>query len=344
MGNKSGALILLIMLIVSAFVILMVKLAAYIRHFNGETRRIIMKMQRAADEKEYCYWHKMLRCHYLCLIPFVNERNVSGAYSFFFHQPKRAEKETRIDGVFHILAPSLAAFCLCAVCLCGASWAWFTASSGIGAAKVQAATYTVKIECEPDTGSWQDGEYQISLYGNPNSEKTYNLCITPAETATATNGYCTVKIGKITGEEFVGKTYSTDQIPKDSSREFSFTVQANEDAILMITPKWGTGPDPGTEKISSGATIVYGTVQSEGQNSSPLLLAPASGSGENSAPSAPAPTVENNVSTNEEGNSVSTNVEGNNAPSPEAENSAQGSTGSAAQEADAEEENGSPGA
>lgn len=322
MGNKSGALILLIMLIVSAFVILMVKLAAYIRHFNGETRRIIMKMQRAADAKEYCYWHKMLRCHYLCLIPFVNERNVSGAYSFFFHQPKRAEKETRIDGVFHILAPSLAALCLCAVCLCGASWAWFTASSGVGAAKVQAATYAVTIERETDPGVWQPCEYQISLHG----PKTYNLRITA--TGTATNGYCTVKIGKITGEEFVGKTYSTDQIPKDSSREFSFTVQANEDAILMITPKWGTGPDTGTEKINSGDTIVYGTVQSEGQESSLLLLAPANGSEENSAPSAPAPTGENNVSTNEEGN---------NAPSPEAENSAQGSTGSAAQEAGAGE-------
>ena len=308
MGNKSGALILLIMLIVSAFVILMVKLAAYIRHFNGETRRIIMKMQRAADEKEYCYWHKMLRCHYLCLIPFVNERNVSGAYSFFFHQPKRAEKETRIDGVFHILAPSLAALCLCAVCLCGASWAWFTASSGVGAAKVQAATYAVTIERETDTGDWQEYADPISLVGG----KTYKLRITP--NGTATNGYCTVKIGKITGEEFVGKTYSTDQIPKDSSREFSFTVQANEDAILMITPKWGTGPDPGTEKISSGATIVYGTVQSEGQNSSPLLLAPASGSGENSAPSAPAPAGENNASS----------VEG--------ENSAQGGTGPAAVE------------
>ena len=198
MGNKSGALILLIMLIVSAFVILMVKLAAYIRHFNGETRRIIMKMQRAADEKEYCYWHKMLRCHYLCLIPFVNERNVSGAYSFFFHQPKRAEKETRIDGVFHILAPSLAAFCLCAVCLCGASWAWFTASSGIGAAKVQAATYTVKIEYKTtDTGDWQKYEYPISLNGG----KTYELRITPAETATATDGFCDVKIGD--------KTYQT---------------------------------------------------------------------------------------------------------------------------------------
>lgn len=330
MENKSGALILLIMLIVSAFVILMVKLAAYIRQFNGETRRIIMKMQRAADEKEYCYWHKMLRCHYLCLIPFVNERNVSGAYSFFFHQPKRAEKETRIDGVFHILAPSLAAFCLCAVCLCGASWAWFTASSGVGAAKVQAATYIVEIECEHETGGWQDGEYQISLVGG----EIYKLRITP--NGTATSGYCTVEIGN--------KTYQTKQIPKDSSPEFSFTVQANEGATLSITPHWGTGPDPDTEKISSGGTIVYGTVQSEGQKSSPLLLAPASGSGENSAPSAPAPTGENNVSTNEEGNSVSTNVEGNNAPSAEAENSAQGSTGSAAQEAGAGEYNGSSGA
>ena len=320
MGNKSGALILLIMLIVSAFVILMVKLAAYIRHFNGETRRIIMKMQRAADEKEYCYWHKMLRCHYLCLIPFVNERNVSGAYSFFFHQPKRAEKETRIDGVFHILAPSLAAFCLCAVCLCGASWAWFTASSGIGAAKVQAATYTVEIVCEPETGGvWQDGEYQISLHG----PKIYNLRITAAETAgTATKGYCDVKIGDI--------TYQTTQIPKGSILEFSVKVQANKDAKLSITPHWGTGPDTDTKKISSGAKIdENGTVQSEVQESS---LTPASGRGENSVPSAPAPKGENNVSTNEEGNSGSTNVEGNNAPSPEAENSAQGGTGPAAVE------------
>ena len=319
MENKSGALILLIMLIVSAFVILMVKLAAYIRHFNRETRRIIMKMQRAADEKEYCYWHKMLRCHYLCLIPFVNERNVSGAYSFFFHQPKRAEKETRIDGVFHILAPSLAAFCLCAVCLCGASWAWFTASSGIGAAKVQAATYTVEIKYKAtDTNVWQDGEYQISLDGG----KTYELRITPAETATATDGFCDVTIGDI--------TYQTDQIPKDSIFAFSVEVQGNEKATLTITPKWGTGSD--TNKIDPTYPIVYGTAQSEGQESSLLLLAPANGSEENSAPSAPALAGENNASS----------VDG--------ENSAQGGMGPAAeenqadpQEAGAGEEKGSPG-
>ena len=219
-------------------------------------------------------------------------------YSFFFHQPERIEKETRKDGVFHILAPSLAALCLCAVCLCGASWAWFTASSGIGAAKVQAATYTVKIEYKTtDTDVWQDGEYQISLHGG----ETYELRITPAETATATDGFCDVKIGDT--------TYQTAQIPKGSGSAFSFKVQANENATLTITPKWGTGS--GTNKIDPEHPIEYGTAQSEVQESS---LTPDSGSGENSAPSAPAPTDENN------------------AASVEGENSAQGGTGPAAGE------------
>lgn len=304
MGNKSGALILLIMLIVSAFVILMVKLAAYIRHFNGETRRIIMKMQRAADEKEYCYWHKMLRCHYLCLIPFVNERNVSGAYSFFFHQPKRAEKETRIDGVFHILAPSLAAFCLCAVCLCGVSWAWFTASTSTGTTAVQSSSYRLSYGVdEEDAAATELAEAGTSY------TLTANGCVIKLKatgTAGAT-GYCSIKVGN--------ETYYTEQIFVDDT--FIFTVNASAGTTITLTPKWGKGS--GTNKIDSGKTIEYGTAQPEGQESSP---APTSGSGENSAPSAPAPTSENNVSTNEEGN---------NAPSPEAENSAQGSTGSAAQ-------------
>lgn len=313
MGNKSGALILLIMLIVSAFVILMVKLAAYIRHFNGETRRIIMKMQRAADEKEYCYWHKMLRCHYLCLIPFVNERNVSGAYSFFFHQPKRAEKETRIDGVFHILAPSLAAFCLCAVCLCGASWAWFTASTSTGTTAIQSSSYKLYQVGEDDTAT------ELAEAGTEYTLTSDTTVITlKAEGTAGATGYCSIKIGD--------ETYYTEQIFVDGT--FTFTVKAAARTTITLTPKWGKGS--GTNNIINPSyPIEYGTAQSEGQESSPT---PTSGSGENSAPSAPAPTDENNVSTNEEGNSVSTNVEGNNAPSPEAENSAQGVTGPAAVE------------
>ena len=226
MGNKSGALILLIMLIVSAFVILMVKLAAYIRHFNGETRRIIMKMQRAADEKEYCYWHKMLRCHYLCLIPFVNERNVSGAYSFFFHQPKRAEKETRIDGVFHILAPSLAAFCLCAVCLCGASWAWFTASTSTGTAQIQSSSYKLSYQIGSDTAELAETGTAYTL-----TSDTTVITLKATGTAGAT-GYCSIKIGD--------ETYYTKQISVNDTSGFTFTVNAAADTTITLTPKWGT--------------------------------------------------------------------------------------------------------
>ena len=226
MGNKSGALILLIMLIVSAFVILMVKLAAYIRHFNGETRRIIMKMQRAADEKEYCYWHKMLRCHYLCLIPFVNERNVSGAYSFFFHQPKRAEKETRIDGVFHILAPSLAAFCLCAVCLCGASWAWFTASTSTGTTAIQSSSYKLSYQIGSDKAELAEAGTAYTLKAD-----TTVITLKAAGTAGAT-GYCSITVGS--------ETYYTEQISVNGTSEFTFTVNAAANTQIILTPKWGS--------------------------------------------------------------------------------------------------------
>ena len=258
MGNKSGALILLIMLIVSAFVILMVKLAAYIRHFNGETRRIIMKMQRAADEKEYCYWHKMLRCHYLCLIPFVNERNVSGAYSFFFHQPKRAEKETRIDGVFHILAPSLAAFCLCAVCLCGVSWAWFTASTSTGTTAIQSSSYKLLYQVGEDATATELAEAGTAY------TLTANACVIKLKatgTAGAT-GYCSITVGS--------ETYYTEQISVNGTSEFTFTVNAAAGTNIILTPKWGTYSHTATIQ-DNGEIAATGSQQSNTQEPNSIV-------------------------------------------------------------------------
>ena len=258
MGNKSGALILLIMLIVSAFVILMVKLAAYIRHFNGETRRIIMKMQRAADEKEYCYWHKMLRCHYLCLIPFVNERNVSGAYSFFFHQPKRAEKETRIDGVFHILAPSLAAFCLCAVCLCGASWAWFTASTSTGTTAIQSSSYKLMYQVDEGAATELAEAKTVTVPGSGSCKIT----LSANGTAGAT-GYCSIKIGD--------ETYYTGQIYVQDTFTFTFTVKAAASTTITLTPKWGTYSHTAATIQDNGEIDATGSQQSNTQEPNSIV-------------------------------------------------------------------------
>ena len=121
MGNNSGALILLIVLIVSAFLLIVLKLAQFVNHFSRKKQYLLTEMSRAADYNKYRYWRRELRCLYLCLIPFVTERNVMKVYPVFFYRAKHAAKKKRSDGLMHILAPSMLAICICAICLCGAS-------------------------------------------------------------------------------------------------------------------------------------------------------------------------------------------------------------------------------
>lgn len=87
----------------------------YLAEKQGKT------VNRAADYNEYRYWRRELRCLYLCLIPFVTERNVMKIYRIFFHKPKHAEKRNRNDSIMSVLAMSVIGIAVCAVCLCGAS-------------------------------------------------------------------------------------------------------------------------------------------------------------------------------------------------------------------------------
>lgn len=148
MPNENGTLIFLIVLIVSAFAISAVKLTEFLKRFNKETEDITMGIQQARDNSECRYWRRKLRCHYLCLIPFVNEHNVMGVYHFFYHRLRHTKKKTRNDGLFHILAPSIIGACICAVCLFGATWAWFTVSCSSAVSTLTAATYTVEVSAE----------------------------------------------------------------------------------------------------------------------------------------------------------------------------------------------------
>ncbi len=227
MDNNSGALILLIVLIVSAFLLIVLKLAQFVNHFSRKKQYLLTEMSRAADYNEYRYWHRELRCLYLCLIPFVTERNVMKVYPVFFYRAKHAAKEKRSDGLMHILAPSMLAICICAICLCGASWAWFTASTSTGTAQIQSSSYKLSYQVGEDTTATELAE----------ADNTYTLTadttlITLKATGTAgATGYCSIKIGD--------ETYYTEQIYVDGSA-FTFTVNAAEGTEITLTPKWGT--------------------------------------------------------------------------------------------------------
>ena len=228
MDNDSGALILLIVLIVSAFLLIVLKLAQFVNHFSREKQYLLTEMHRAADYNEYRYWRRELRCLYLCLIPFVTERNVMRVYPVFFHRAKHATKEKRSDGLMHILAPSMLAICICAICLCGASWAWFTASTSTGTTQIQSSSYKLLYQVGENATATKLAETGTA-YTLPAGTTSITITLKATGTTGAT-GYCRVKIGD--------ETYYTAQIFVDDT--FTFTVKAAANTQITLTPKWGT--------------------------------------------------------------------------------------------------------
>ena len=256
METENGAVILLIVLTVSAFLLLAIKFAEFIARFNRETKYIIMEINRATDSDEYRYWRRELRCHYLCLIPFVTERNVPKIYNFFFHRPKHAKIEDRSDGIFHILAPSLIGICLCAVFLCGASWAWFTAGTTAVTTEIQSSSYKLLYQVNEDTDTTELAEAGTAY------TLTANVCVIKLKatgTAGAT-GYCSIKVGN--------ETYYTEQIFVDDT--FTFTVNASAGTNIILTPKWGTYSHTATIQ-DKGEIAATGSQQSNTQEPNSIV-------------------------------------------------------------------------
>ena len=256
MENENGAVITLIILVVFAFLLLVAKFTEFIVRFNQETKYIVMEINRASDHNEYRYWRRELRCHYLCLIPFVTERNVPKIYHFLFHRPNHAKKENRSDGIFHILAPSLIGICLCAVFLCGASWAWFTAGTTTGTTEIQSSYYKLLYQVNENTDTPELAEAGTSY------TLTANGCVIKLKatgTAGAT-GYCSIKVGN--------ETYYTEQIFVDDT--FIFTVNASAGTNIILTPKWGTYSHTATIQ-DNGEIAATGSQQSNTQEPNSIV-------------------------------------------------------------------------
>ena len=251
MGNDSGALILLIVLIVSAFLLIVLKLAQFVNHFSREKQYLLTEINRAADYNEYRYWRRELRCLYLCLIPFVTERNVMKVYPVFFHRAKHATKEKRSDGLMHILAPSMLAICICAICLCGVSWAWFTASTSTGTTAIQSSSYKLLYQVGEDATATE-----LAEAGTAYTLTSDTTVITLKATGTAgATGYCSIKIGD--------ETYYTEQIFVDGT--FTFTVNAAAGTEITLTPKWGSCAVRDNANSIDGKITVTGSQQSNTQ-------------------------------------------------------------------------------
>ena len=133
---------------------------------------------------------------------------------------KRMQKEKHSDNIVHILAPSVLGLCICAVCLCGMSWAWFTASTAASATTIRSATLQieeVKLDNKELTSDGK-GRYTITqkLTGG-----SYALSFKATDSSTATKGFCkiSIKIG-----DSAETSYYTEDIADKKDHTVTITV------------------------------------------------------------------------------------------------------------------------
>lgn len=234
-------------LALTAFVLIAAKLNEFFGRFGRKTQYLEVQLRHAADDEEYSYWRRELHCHYLCLIPFVTDRNAKRVYAVLFRRPRHHRAKTAGDGMWHILAPSLVGVCFCAVCLCGMSWAWFSASS-------VSVTQTIRTPQYILTAGMAEGE--TPLVGQPDTADaattvydlmgghTYTLTLSAVGTENAT-GYAVIC--------FDNEEHYTEQILAvgESAAEFTVTVRPSGSCRVSVTTRWGTCATEITERVAN---------------------------------------------------------------------------------------------
>lgn len=217
--------------------------------FVDEIRYINWQLSGRLDDGERRYWRRMRGCCVLRLIPFVTRRNVDKVYGRLCHKSRHGHRPAPTGGVWGVLLPSVLGIALCAVCLCGTSWAWFTANTSGDVSAIHAASFEVTLtlgdNAIPQTPTDADaGAYTI-----------YTISLTADEPVTlhiTTGGTATTWYSKL---EFGGRVYYTPQ--KEVGGTYTLTVTAAEGGPLMVSPRWGTYS--GENRIEGDTLTVGGT-------------------------------------------------------------------------------------
>ena len=240
-------IIIALVVAVSILALLIAKLASFLRTFMEDARYICYEMDCADSYKEYRRWRGELRCHYLCLIPFVNEKNVMRVYRFFFHRGDHAKKEERKDSIVPLFMPSILGICICLVCVCGMTWAWYSASVQTPPQKMTAAYYEVTVESVMNGGTKIDlknGGYTLNV-GIP-----YTVSLKAAGNAKVCGGYCLIECGDT--------KYYTQTFKPEESITIEFKPETT--GIYTFTGVWGSHPVDVTEKDIIKSTDAENTV------------------------------------------------------------------------------------
>ncbi len=205
------------------------------------------------------------------------------------YRKKVHKKEHNAD--LHALALAMIAIIACMVSLCGASWAWFTASTSTGTTAIHSATFGINGVTLKNNGSGTqapitadgNGKYTATL------EAGFYALNFKADESNSANGYCVITV--TADGETAGTPYYTEKINGNS---FSLTIKTGKKIIVSIEPHWGNIPEQASPLTSGGLIHIADT----GENKSEAK------SGVPEPQTATPPTVQAEQATPETGKSV----------------------------------------
>ena len=191
------------------------------------------------------------------------------------YRPKRIETKKQSDGFLHLLALSAVGLCACLICLCGVSWAWFTATTSTGTTVIQSSSY--KLAYQVDGAATTDFTEKAEIPVPDGGQCSITLSATGTAGAA---GYCSVQVGDETSYH-----YTKPILVGDDASAFTFTVYAAKGTKIILTPKWGSYS--GDPNLSSGSIIgsTTGNTQQENPVAAATTAEPAEPTTTSAAPS-----------------------------------------------------------
>ncbi len=160
-----------------------------------------------------------------------------------------AKESSNTDGITQMLLPSVLGICVCAFCLAGGTYAWFTASQNVPTQSIIAANYDIEASVNMidvpvvseigEESLTEPTKIPISAVAGDkytfDLEKGYTYEVTLTAVGNAKTGYCTVKFNGV-------ETVHTVQFPEGDGAEtnsVTFKIVMKESANVSFVPQWG---------------------------------------------------------------------------------------------------------
>ena len=138
---------------------------------------------------------------------------------------------------------------LCLVLLCSMTYAWFTASESSSENVIKSGFFALDIDVLDENGDVVPVADNTCTFINAG---TYTITLKMTGDTTASRGYCQLSISS------VAEKMQTEPISKDAFvgvEEFTFTIVAEANTVVVFEPRWGISAAP---DISNGSTLVLG--------------------------------------------------------------------------------------